>query len=96
MDTVDYAFVKSNGEIVNLCLIAKDDIATLNSLKDHYGVTDAIALDHVGHPSYITDLWDFQNNKWIITEIPVVISFPTTPDDGQEDTSEVDGSTVFN
>jgi hypothetical protein len=77
MDTIDYAFLNSNNEIINLCVIGKDDTETLNSLKDLYGTTNVLVLDEVGHPSYVTDIWDPENNNWIVTEIPQEI--PLSP-----------------
>jgi len=77
MDSLDYAFLNSNNEIINLCAIGKDDTETLNALKNLYGTTNVLVLDEVGHPSYFTDIWDSQNNKWIVTEIPEPVIFPT-------------------
>ena len=77
MDTVDYAFLNSNNEIINVCVIGKDDTETLNNLKDYYGTTNVLSLENVGAPFYITDIWDAENNKWIITEIPQEI--PLSP-----------------
>jgi hypothetical protein len=73
MSVLGYGFMNSDNEIINVCAVGEEDTETLNILKNNYQASYVLLLDEVGYPSHSTDIWDPENTKWIVTEIPVEI-----------------------
>jgi len=73
MATVEYAFMDETNNIINICVVDQENSEVLDLLKNHYEASYTLLLDEVGQPSFITDTWDNENSRWIVTEIPAEI-----------------------
>jgi hypothetical protein len=73
MSILGYAFMNSNNEIINVCAVGEGDNEMVDILKNHHEASYTLLLEEVGYPTHSTDIWDPENTKWIVTEIPTEV-----------------------